>query len=228
MKKHKIETNYNARYYAKHWLELFDGGSDQWLYVCRDGLTYVFLEIIDLPGYMGRDAQCRWGASVSVVDLLTISPDAIAGAMRCCGYAGPPLDFRVEADRLQLAEMCFTCGNKATLWCYHGGEVEFDDYGNATKDYGVGCPHFRRLRKEARQYGEELLRDSEARDRQLDTLVVNTIGSTAREFMGGDIWSALRRIRDDDAATPEQKLVLRMYRSAGQTFGAGPVPDDLA
>ena len=225
--KFKIPTEH-GRYYCKDWLELYDGGSDQWLYVCRDSLAYVFIDIMDWPAYCGRDATCRWVASVSMVDLLTISPETIAGSLRSCGFE-EELDFKLESDRLRIAEMCFTTGAKAPMWEESGGKVTFDDYGNLNESYDENCPHFRRLRKEAREYAEqELLKDDEYRNELLNTKIVNAIGSTAREMMDGDIWAPLRRIKEQgEEASKEQRLVLKMYQNAGTTLGAGPAPEDI-
>lgn len=217
-----------GRYYRKIWYELFDGGSDQWLWVVRDSLAYIFLEIQDLPGYMGSEAPARWNASVCVVDLLSIGPGAIAGAMRSCSCEDE-LDFKSETDRLRIAEMLYSVGNKAPMWNSDGGKVTFDSYGNREEDYDENCIHFRGLRKEAREYAEEELFDEESRNRLLDTTVVNKIGQTARSYMSGTagLWDAIRNIKDNPEATDEQKIVLKMYQNAGTTLGAGPVPADI-
>ena len=227
MNRLKIPTEHQARYYRKIWLELFDGGSDQWLWVVRDGLTYIFLEVIDLPAYCGRDATSRWCASVDTVDLATASPDTIATALQCCGYQ-EELDFRKEGDRLAIAEMLWSYGAKSPMWSDDAGKVTFDSYGNCEQDYGDGDPAFRSLRKRAREAAEELF-DEDTREHQLDTKIVNAIGQTAREFANATdgLWTALRRIKDDPQATSEQKLVLGMYQKAKTTLGAGPVPSDL-
>lgn len=227
-KEHKIPAEHGD-YYCKHWLVLQDGGSDTWLYVCRDSLAYVFIEVLHMVGCCGRDAQSRWDVSVSVVDLFTTSMDQVVDAMRSCG-CDEELDFKLELDRLRMAEMLYSCGAKSPMWNEAGGKPTFDSYGNCNEDYDENCPHFRRLRKEAREFAEEkLLADDEQRNHLMDTKVVNAIGQTAREYAGGieETWNTLRRIRDDPNATPQQKLVLKMYQGAKQTLGAGPVPKDI-
>jgi len=228
--KYKIDTLNAGTYYAKRWLTLFDGGSDQWLYVACDGLAYVFIDINDLPANCGRDATSRWAASVSVVDLLSVSPETMASAMEGCGCEDE-LDFKVAEDRLRLAEMLHSVGSKSPMWNQDGGKVTFDNYGNCEQDYDENCPAFRRLRKEAREYAEaELLQGDEQRNELLDNKVVNAIGMTAREYGNGGqgLWEGLRRIKaQGDAATPQQQLVLGMYQKAENTLAAGPVPEDL-
>jgi hypothetical protein len=219
----KIPTE-RGRYYKSIWLELYDGGSDQWLWVCRDGLAYIFLEVQDWVAAVGKDAEFWFGATVSVVDLLTISPKTVAGALQSCG-CHDDLDFKVELDRLRIAEMCHSVGVKAPLWDEYGGLVK-DRFANP----GEGHPAFRRLRSDARKFAEQELFDDEKRNHLLDTKVFNALGETVREHMNGTdgMWNALRRIKDaGESAPPEQQLILKMYRAAGTTLGAGPVPEDI-
>ncbi len=219
----KIPTDH-GRYYKDIWLELYDGGSDQWLWVCRDSLAYIFIEVLDMVGYCGKEATSLFDASVSVVDLLTVPPSAVASAFQSCGCE-EELDFKVELDRLRIAEMLFSVGTKAPMWNDCGGAVK-DQFARPDEKH----PAFRILRSNARKYAEENLFNDEERNKLLDTKVVNQIGETAREYMHGTegMWAAVRRIKEaDEAASPKQKLVLRAYQSAGQTLGAGPVPADI-
>jgi len=233
--RNKIPTEHGD-YYHRHWLVVRDGGSDQWLYVCKDGVveegkgcSFFFIDINDMPSCCGRDATYRWDVSVSVVDILGADKETIQSSMRYVGFEGE-LDMKLEQDRLQLAEMLFEHGAKSPVWNDGGGKITFDDYGNANEPYDENCPEFRRLRKEAREFCEETLFDEASRNHLLDTKIVNGIGQTAREFAGGtqSLWETLRRIKTQgEDATPEQRLVLKMYGKAGQTLGAGPVPADL-
>jgi len=215
-----------AQYYKSIWLETEDGGSGSWVYVCRNQLAYIFIVIDDLPEACGRDATSLFGAQVSVVDLATIAPETIASALRCCGYE-EELDFKSEKDRFLIADMCRSFGAYAPMWNEDGGKVtEENRYGS----YDEKHPAFRKLRSDARKFAEENLFHDEARNELLDTKVVNAVGQTAREYMNGTegLWEALHRIKDQgDKATPERQLVLRMYMNAGQTLGAGPVPEDI-
>ena len=211
-------------YYKGIWLVLFDGGSDQWLYVCRDGMAYIFLEVLDWPAVCGRDAQVLFNASVCVVDLLSIPLDTVASSMRSCG-CDEEMDFKKEEDRLRVAEMLYSTGAKSPLWNSNAGKVK-DPHDRPDE----GHPAFRSLRAAARRYAEENLFDDEQRNELLDTRIVNKIGQTAREYSQGTeaLWTAMRRIREQgDAAPPEQQLVLKMYQSCGTTLGAGPVPEDI-
>ena len=219
---HKIDLGTGREtYFARKWLVLFDGGSDQWLYAAKSGGTYVFLEIIDLPAYCGGDAQSQWCAEVSSVDLDNTPTESMISAVRSCGSEDDPPDMSTEQGRLALAEMLFSYGAKSPLWG--------DDAGNPRDFASEDSKDFRALRASARRFAESMLDDSE-RDSVLDTRIVNAIGQTARQYAQGTegLWDKLREIRDmGDNATPEQKIVLQMYGKCEQTLGAGPIPADL-
>lgn len=214
----------HGSYYKSIWLELADGGSDQWLYVCRDGLAYIFLEVLDYPAVCGRDAPALFDASVCVVDLLTTPLKTIVAARDSCG-CDDDLDLKKELGRLQVAEMLFSHGAKSPMWNSNAGVVK-DLHDRPDESH----PAFRKLRAEARRYAEENLFSDEQRNELLDNTIVNKIGQTAREYaQGADaMWSALRRIKEDgEDASPEQQLVLKMYQNAETTLGAGPIPEDI-
>lgn len=210
-----------AEFYARKWQVLEDGGSDRWLYVCRDGGSYVFIEILDLVGYMGRDATAQWCAEVSVVDLANATSEALTEAARsCCSddrdeWPG----FESWNDRLAWACILRDYGHKSPMWSGEAGKPRRD----ACEDKA-----FRSLRAAARREAEALL-DGDTRELALDTKIVNAIGQTAREYASGTdgLWTALRRIKDDPNATPAQRLVVGMYGACETTLGAGPIPADL-
>ena len=216
-----IEGSTRARYYARKWLEIYDGGSDTWLYAARSGLTYVFIEIMDYPAAAGRDAEFQWCADVSSVDLESSDPEMIASALGSCGQEDDPPDMSTESGRLALAEMLHSHGAKSPLW---------DDLAGKPREHaGEHSKDFKAIRAAARRVAEDMLDDAK-RDNALDTRIVNKIGQTARQYASGTagLWDHLRTIRDaGENATPEQKLVLRMYSKCEQTLGAGPIPEDL-
>lgn len=214
----KIQTEH-GRYYAGVWLTLYDGGSDQWLYVASHGLVFVFIEVIDLPAYCGSDADCQWCAEVAVVDLGCCSPEAMAESLRSCGPDECP-DPTTPEGRLVIAEAMRDYGHKAPMWSDSAGNV-VDPHDRPNENRA-----FTTLRAAARRAAEALF-DDERREAELDTRVVNRIGQTARQYMQGDLWGRLREIKDDPNATEEQKLVLRMYQGAGRTLGGEEVPADL-
>jgi hypothetical protein len=217
--------NRNRNTYARNWTVLADGGSGTYLYA-REATpgVFIFIEIMDLPGMMGRGAPARWSASVDVVSLYETSPDTVASAIRSCGWEGL-YDIEGGPTPLMLAEVLHSYGAKSPMWSADAGRVnERNRYDSPDERHRP----FRDIRAEARREAEALL-DADYRDEVLDTRVVNAIGQTAREFADGTpgLWSALRRIAADPNASPSQKLVLKMYGNAGQTLGGDAVPADL-
>lgn len=265
------------------WTELADGGSDQWLWVARDGGTYIFVEIIDLPSYCGSDATSQWCASVSTVDLIGAHPQTIADAISSCGYEDEPeiMDAcirilvagtvdgfttpggsrqKLHQQALSIAEMMHSYGAKSPMWEGAAGTPEHDcetckgsgwvadpewaaredgiehdsecsaceGYGRIDTDNDEDGEAFQGLKREAMEQGKALL-NTEHREEQLDSRIVNGLGQTAREYADGieSLWSTLRDIKSNLDATPEQKLVLKIYQGAGTTLGAGPVPSDI-
>lgn len=211
-----------AEYYAKKWRVLEDGGSGTWLWVCRAGTSYVFIEIMDLVDAMGHEATSQWCGQVSIVDVAGASSQTLIDAARCCSgddrseWPG----FDSEADRLHWACMLRDYGAKAPMWTGEAGKPR--EYASETsKD-------FRALRAEARREAEALLDDAH-REAMLDSRVVNAIGQTAREYASGTegLWTALRRIKENPEATPAQRLFVSIHGKCGDTLGAGPIPSDL-
>ena len=210
--------------YARNWITLADGGSGNYLYA-REAApgVWLFIEVLDLPDMMGRDATVRWCAQVDVVDIFATSPETIDSAIQSCG------DWVHEIEGgptpLMLAEVLHSYGAKSPMWSGEAGRVnEHNFYDSPDERHRP----FRDIRAEARREAEALL-DAQYRDEVLDSRIVNALGQTAREYANGmeGLWSALRRIAADPSASPSQKLVLKMYGAAGQTLGGDAVPDDL-
>jgi len=129
-----------------------------------------------------------------------------------------------------LAQMLWEHGAKAPAWQGEGGKVKRDKHGNMDDYYNENCPEFRRLRKEAVEFCEETLFDESKRNDLLMNKIVNKLGQSAREYANGTdgLWESLRRVKElGDDATPEQKLMLKVYANSKTTLGAGPVPEDL-
>jgi hypothetical protein len=230
---------------VKGWDTLEDGGSCRWLYAKEvSGLIFVFIEIDDLVDSCGGDADHRWAAQVSVVDLIQASPDVIASALRSCGWENDAVfdvkadggwagainfDIRTEQGRLNLAECLHSYGARSPMYSEDAGPVIDRGWG-PENPYDDSDPYFVRLRARCRRYAEENLFDKARREELLDTQIVNRIGQTAREYAQGmeGVWAALARVKEDpESATPEQKLTLRMYQKAGRTLGGDSVPPEL-
>lgn len=213
----------NRNTFAHHWTVLADGGSGTYLYAreASPGI-FLFIEIMDLPDVMGRDATVRWSAQVDVVDLNAATPRMISDAVNSCG--GDWFD-EGETTPFMLAEVLHSYGTKSPVWSGDAGRLNEHNFHDSP---GEGHRPFRDLRAVARREAEALL-DADTRDEVLDTKIVNGLGQTAREYAGGTegLWGSLRRIAADPNASPSQKLVVKMYGKAGQTLGGDIVPDDL-
>jgi len=221
----KIEIS-GGEYYQNIWLTLEDGGSGSWTYVCREGLTYIFIKIMDMVDACGKDiiGDDSIHATVSTVDLFNASPENIGDALRCIGYEDE-LNMLEERDRLIVAQAMMEYGNHSPLEQFSGRPVTEK---NLWDGFNEDNPYFRKVRAEARRFAETLF-DEETRNELLDTKVVNAIGQTAREFAGGigSLWNSLRKIRDNPEATDEQKLLLGLYQKAERTLGGQKIPEDL-
>lgn len=126
----------------KGWAQIFDGGSDQWLWARRANVyTYVCVEIIDLPGYCGTDANAQWVAAVSTVDTSDIA--SALSAVRSHGQqdnvsfyfdGNGTVCWRIEDDygdplkgaRLAIAEMMHGHGSKSPMWDGSAGTPEHE------------------------------------------------------------------------------------------------------
>lgn len=226
MKRFMIPAGERATYYAKHWLVVEDGGSGTWLYAAKDGTTYVFIRMLDMVDACGKDAEFHFCAEVYTVDPVAASPETMVQAWRSCrGDAVEPPNLLSKEGLFEMACCLLDYGAASPLMSEEDFPVK-----DRFLDPDERHPQFQRLRKRARDLAEEILADSDARDEMLDTKIVNGLGQTAREYAVGTegLWAALRRIRElGDQATDKQKLLLKLYGGAGQTLGAGPVPEDL-
>lgn len=207
----------------KGWTVLADGGSGSWLWAREtDPGVFVFLEIIDCQEY-GGDMDDLWNGSVSVVDMPSIGPEQVARAVESAGMEIDEDRYSESEMRMAVAEMCHQYGAKSPMFDSFSGKRK-DEYDRPDERN----PYFVRLLKRMREEAAPLLNKSK-RDELLDTRIVNGIGQTAREYAQGtdSMWTALRRIAADENATPEQKLVLKMYGACNQTLGGDRIPADL-
>lgn len=146
--------------------------------------TYQVIEITNMNEACGSDNDGRdpYVVELSLVDLTTIPSDAQALAVR---YAG------VEDEDLtqeMLAIVCYESGCRATLESWSGRAY---------------C----KLLRAARSAAHALARDASALAERMDR-PVNAIGSTATEYMQGDVTSAILRGVSD--GNPAADLMLRM------------------
>lgn len=159
----------------------------------------------------------RYTVCLRMVDLLFATPHMIESANRSCGWEGMGDDPDVVADVL------FNHGSAAPLWESEGNNL-------------------RKLLTEARQESKSLIEEGHE---EAMTRTVNRLGSTALEYMVGDIFRPIcRGVAQDSVAAGitakmykmdlEQAKAAGLQELAGDTGVAfqfrqqGPSPDPLA
>jgi hypothetical protein len=174
----------------------------KWYRKASEG-QYHIIELTNMDECCGRDneGQPTYCVDLSLIDLTEIPVDAMTSALCSCGLEDRPLNLNAwdtwtENDRLMLVECLHSYGTKAPLW---------QDSGNAY------APLLQQARAES-----HALDNDEAMTAALDR-PVNRLGSTAAEFMRGDLDSAL--LRGLIAGNQEARLVAKI-RSGGKITDA--------
>ena len=146
---------------------------------------YQVIEVLDLYEWMGErdtdESGDRWSGDLSFIDINEVPEKKMESAKRSCGWDN--MDMHHDES---IVEMLHSYGCKAPI-------------GDCRDTTERKCKHS--MRHEAM----EALTDLE--DRLEKT--VNKIGSTAREFMQGNIMGGLRR--SVEAGQPEARLMAKMY-----------------
>lgn len=149
---------------------------------------YQFIELTNLKEACGDDAQHTYLVELRYLDIDQIPNEQIVSALRCCGQEDEAAQY-IGKDKEKMddiiAECCFSYGAYGPIW-----SLESNSSANCIR----GAKH------EAKKF---LNRD--AIDRALDK-PVNKIGLTGREYMKGDIDSAIRR-----AKGPEGNLMRKLH-----------------
>jgi hypothetical protein len=137
--------------------------------------AWQFLECIDLHSATGETTGERYAVEIKYVDLDSLSPETIASAIRSCGRSerigGEWIQVTRYEDR-ELAEMCAQYGASAPIASESGSD-----------------------RRETMRAGYRAANDALDPDALAEMLArpVNAIGSTAAEYMRGDLDSAITR-----------------------------------
>ena len=160
-----------------------------------DAHRFHIVEITNMNDACGRDneGQSRYVVELSEVDLREIDYNAVD---RCCDVSG----------------------------CSHGDTIPGIAWAEAAKHYGSAAP----LDSVSTNNGWNGIRNMKRRSREIekDSAIheelmerpVNKIGSTAREFMRGDIESAIRRGVAN--GNQDARLMAKCYQACdGRTLG---------
>ena len=161
---------------------------------------FQFVELINMDDACGRDnaKQPKYNVSLRLVDLDAIPAEGQARAKKSCGWYGAESDTDIA-----IAEMCDDYGLHAPLDQWNGNNA-------------------RQLLRAAYREANSLL-NSDALESKLDR-PVNAIGSSAREFMAGDIYSAMQR--GCESGDSSARLLAKMHGVSQQTID-DTRPDDF-
>lgn len=136
--------------------------------------TYHVIEFLNWEDACGSDdAGARYNCSLSLVDLDALDERTIASAKSFCDFDSWADRFSEQDQDLALAECCFDYGAKAPLWDENGN--------NAHALVRQARAESARLRADAGAMADRMSRP------------VNKLGSTAAEFMRGDLDAAMAR-----------------------------------
>lgn len=177
------------------------------------GRAYAFACVIDVDDACGRENEGnpRYLAECKVVDLSELSPDDIKSALRSYGmrldeeegvvhdYSGDIIAAPGDPSfDLVLAELCQGYG------CYAPAGSEYVGSCSGPVKWRPGA------RREARRVARRMARATRDEDKRADMMErpVNKIGSTAREYMTGDMNSAI--LRGIAAGDPDAEIMARM------------------
>lgn len=179
-----------------------------------DTLAWYVLDFVNMWDATGDDSGPQYVCEVNYVDLKVVPDREMASALRSCGPSQEDLEGMSKKDQM-FAIM-----------------VALHDYGIKAPLHTVEGSRADSVRAEARRYAEDCMSDPALMESSLDR-TVNKIGSSARDFMYGDIDAGLRRAAEDIAAgrrapTTEERILMKMYAaSGGQTLG-GKTPESVA
>lgn len=211
--------------------------------------VYLFIEIQDMVDACGRDmlGQLDLSGEVYLVEPGRYGARDLYRVYQSCGWDGikDMVEEFVETSNessneaqpnrgaipdigLLYADLLRNYEHKSPLHSASGGRIVTEK--NLHDGVDESSKGFSSLLRELLVEANQYIADNTVLQATLDTKVVNKMGQTSREFAGGidSTWDTLRRIQDmGDNATPAQKLVLKMYKNAGQTLGGDKVPLDI-
>jgi hypothetical protein len=155
--------------------------------------TFQIIEFMNMDEACGRDneGQSKYSVELDLVDLNAIGPKEVASALSYIGAEGE----KWESDSIReitTAEALHSYGCKAPIEQWNGNNA-------------------RKLLREARSMAHSLARAASALAERMDR-PVNAIGSTAAEYMRGDINAAISR--GVASADPRALLIAKMQDAA--------------
>lgn len=160
------------------------------------GRAYYVIDFTNMIEACGSDAEGgpKYVAEVRMVDLADLPHETILSALKCCGLRfgmnGPACT--IESDSGDIVAQQETITHPGTLWDLVIVEACSSYGAYAPLDSVSGDSHPVNVRGKARRIAERIMRDAAERER-LMARPVNRLGSTAREYMRGDLDAPLAR-----------------------------------
>jgi hypothetical protein len=149
---------------------------------------FFIITVMNWFDTVGEDeATDEFNVSVDVCDIAELNDANKKDLLQSCGWDGAD-----EDDPLVWAEIMHSYGMKAPLWDANGDDIDS-------------------LMSEAKMEGDALIEDSAEFEERMNR-PVNAIGSTAREYMKGDLNSAM------DRALAQETEMLMMGPEMKPTF----------
>lgn len=169
----------------QRWLDGDGYGNGSWGRHIAGGQYHV-IYIVDMDDACGRDneGQPKYCVELYLVDADVATDKQTKEAVQSCGYEG--LDLK---DKRVVAELLFEYGVRAPL----------NSITTNSRDKGF---------REARKLSYELSGSEQLMEARMNR-PVNAIGSTAREYMQGDIFAAMER--GVEKGDPKAKLMAKIY-----------------
>lgn len=146
---------------------------------------FFIITVMNWFDAVGEDeATDEFNVSVDMCDLSELNDANKKDLLQSCGWDGAD-----EDDPLVWAEMMHSSGMRAPLWDANGDDIDS-------------------LMSEAKMEGDALIEDSDEFEERMNQ-PVNAIGSTAREYMKGDLDSAM--VRGLKEGKPNAQIMAKMY-----------------
>lgn len=207
-----------------HFTNIYDDVGGKYVSKVNPNREYHVIEWIDMEDACGRDnlgLPC-YVVELSAVHLNEIPADEVQRALDSCSFT---LEDVPELGELGLVDCIYSYGHRAPLWTGESKSITTEK-----NMHGGQPPIAKSLLDEAARYSLALRKDASAYAERMNRLV-NAIGSSASEYMRGDINAALtRRLADSQPQQevdrrPEDFLPYVMGYMTGKAGGAKETGD---
>lgn len=181
-----------------HFTNIYDDVGGKYISKVNHNREYHVIEWIDMEDACGRDnlGQPCYIVELSAVHLNEIPAAEVLKALDSCSFT---LEDVPELGELGLVDCIYSYGHRAPLWTGESKPITTEK-----NMHGGQPPIAKSLLDEAARYSLALRKDASAYAERMNR-PVNAIGSSASEYMRGDINAALTRRLADRATPPEDQ-----------------------